>query len=78
MTRVLFRNVALVALIITIGLAVPGCGSNKLETGYRIRPLKASEAEQRAFYAGPFTPEARAAQVEAFRGEDARRRRPGQ
>ncbi|MEM6315105.1 MAG: hypothetical protein AAF743_13515 [Planctomycetota bacterium] len=72
------RSLTIAALVVTTGIAVPGCGSNELETGYRIRPLKASRAEQRAFYAGPFSPEARAAQVESFQSDEARRRRPGQ
>jgi len=46
-----------------------GCGgSSRLETGYQYTPLGASPAERRAFYAGPFSAEAREAQIERERG----------
>jgi len=46
-----------------------GCGGpQKLETGYQFTPLGASPAERRAFYAGPFSAEAREAQIERERG----------
>ena len=45
--------------------AVGGCGNRTLETGYVYTPLGASKNERRAFYAGPFSPEAAAAQNEA-------------
>ena len=56
-----------------------GCGSNKLETGYTYSPLDSSATQRRAYYAGPFSPEARAAMrdpsnSEATVGPDAHRR----
>lgn len=66
------------ALRIIIGstlLIAVGCSkSNKLETGYTYRPLGASQAEIRGFYAERFSPEARAAALE--RDEERERRRP--
>jgi hypothetical protein len=44
-------------------LSVAGCGM-KLETGYDYRPLTASSAERRAYYASPFSPEKAAAEHE--------------
>ena len=64
--------------VTVVALAVAGVTaacSSKLETGYQPRRLGASAAERRAFYARPFTPEARAAEQE--RMEDMRQRRPG-
>lgn len=60
-------------------LACAGCGSSKLETGYAYTPLTSTPTQRRAYYAGPFSPEARDA---AARGDAAaapsRRARPGQ
>jgi hypothetical protein len=47
-------------------LTTVGCGSNKLETGYAYTPLGSTPTQRRAYYAGPFTPEAR----EALRSGD--------
>lgn len=68
---------AIRAMMLT-GLAVlaTGCAA-KLETGYVPRKLNASDAERRGFYAAPFTPEARAAQMEREQELEARRPRPG-
>ncbi len=70
--------------LIVIGLtaagaagAAGGCGSNKREPGYEPRKLGASDAERRGFYAAPFTPEARAAQLQREDEFDARRPKPG-
>ncbi|MGF1632695.1 MAG: hypothetical protein ACFCVE_02495 [Phycisphaerae bacterium] len=38
-----------------------GCGSSRLETGYQYVPLGTSSSQRQAFYADPFSPEARAA-----------------
>jgi hypothetical protein len=51
-----------------------GCGS-ELDDGYKPRPLSASTAQRRGFYATPFTPEANAAQQE--HQEEFKSRRPG-
>jgi hypothetical protein len=50
-----------------------GCNSG-LVTGYQPRRLGDSPAARRAYYAGKFTPEARAAEQE--RAEELRARRP--
>jgi hypothetical protein len=43
-------------------LAALGCGGceSGLETGYKPKKLSSSDAERRAYYASPFTPEAKA------------------
>ena len=71
-TRPTFR-LAAIAL-----LTCAGCGSNKLETGYAYTPLSSTPTQRRAYYAGPFSPEARdAAQQEAPAAAPERRSRPG-
>jgi hypothetical protein len=65
-----------------IGLAAlasaGGCGkANQLETGYTVRPLNASPAEIRGFYAERFTPAARAAALEREAEMERRRPTPG-
>jgi hypothetical protein len=45
-------------VVLLVGMCA-ACGS-RLETGYKPRKLSASEAERRAYYADPFSPEARA------------------
>ena len=50
-------------VIATILLA--GCGPARLETGYVPRPLGSTEDQRKGYYAGPFSPEARAAQAES-------------
>jgi hypothetical protein len=49
------------ALMLMGGL---GCESDKLETGYAYTPLGDSSSKRRGYYADPFSPEARAAQME--------------
>lgn len=65
----------------TLPLVGVGCGSNKLETGYQYSPLGESATKRRAYYAGPFSPEAREALLapgnDTAVGPDARRPRPG-
>lgn len=60
------------ALLIAMGL-LAGC-SAKTETGYEPRHLGDSEAVQRGYYAAPFSPEARQAELE--RENDFSQRRP--
>lgn len=72
------RRTSTLLLAATLVALVPaglGC-SNKLETGYEPIRLNASPAQRRAFYAPPFSPEARAV---PDREEElsARRPRPG-
>lgn len=59
------RRMLTIGVILATACAGLGCGG-KLETGYRYRPLGESQAQRRAYYAGPFSPEARAAQMERF------------
>lgn len=44
-----------------------GCGMD-LETGYKYRPLDASTAQRKAYYANAFTPEKSAAESEKHSG----------
>ena len=53
-----------------------GC-QNKLETGYKPTLLGASTAARRGYYAQPFTPEKKAAQMEREQEYEARRPKPG-
>ena len=62
----------LVALVTFAG----GCGGT-LEDGYKPSPLGASDAQRRAYYASPFTPEAKAATEDRDQEIDARRPHPG-
>ena len=72
-------------LLVAAGLlatlsAAQGCGSNKLETGYQYTPLGATPTQRRAYYAGPFSPEARQAMMENGADADSTpggRHRPG-
>jgi hypothetical protein len=52
-----------------------GCGSSTLETGYKPRPLNATDTERRAYYSGKYTKEAVKAEQE--REAEFRARRPG-
>lgn len=54
-----------------------GCGTAKLETGYQPKKLGESHVVRRSYYASPFTPEARAADLEREQEFDARRPSPG-
>ena len=68
---------ALISSTSILALAcLAGCG-NKLETGYQPRALGASAVERRAYFAGPFTPAAREAQLNEARETQFQRRRPG-
>jgi hypothetical protein len=70
------RILSLALLSLAAALST-GCSSNKLETGYVYTPLGSTPSQRRAYYAGPFSPEAR----EAMRNSDVtpadRRPRPG-
>lgn len=67
-------------MLAIIPLLGSGCTTTELETGYKFQRLGSSTASQRrAYYAGPFSPEAREAMIEG-NGEPstaARRPRPG-
>ena len=72
------RPAVLVTLIATpLLLSAGGCGTDRLETGYRPRPLNASQNQRNAYYASPFSPEARKAQLEVSRDEGFQNNRPG-
>ncbi len=59
------RRIALILLGGTV-LASAGCNSNQLETGYVFTPIGSpTSAQRKAFFANPFSPEARAAQMES-------------
>ena len=76
--RLAVAHAAIIAAFLAVG-SVGGCGPGKLETGYVPRPLGSTEDVRRGYYAGPFSPEARAAQ--AARDKDTaelRRPRPGE
>lgn len=70
------------SLLLAIGLAGvctlgTGCQSNELETGYKFTRLgKTTPTQRRAFYAGPFSPEAREAMLEGNGESQAITRRP--
>jgi hypothetical protein len=53
-----------------------GC-SETLETGYKPRALKDSPVMRRSYYASPFTPDAKAPEMEQEQEMEARRPRPG-
>jgi len=60
-------------LLAAVALLTVGCSST-LETGYKPRKLGESNATRRSYYASPFTPEARAAEME--REQELQHRRP--
>ena len=62
-------------LISLAALALLGCSST-LETGYKPRLLGDSDVKRRAYYASPFTPEAKAAEQEREQELESRRPRP--
>jgi hypothetical protein len=61
-------------LTIAAGMLLAGCGM-QLETGYQYRPLTASTAVRRGYYAPDFSPEKAAAQRE--RDQENRAHAPG-
>jgi hypothetical protein len=63
-------------MVLVSGLLACGC-ENTLETGYKPRPLGDSDTIRRGYYASPFTPEARAPQLEREQEFEARRPKPG-
>jgi hypothetical protein len=58
---------ALAGLLVML-LGGAGCADHRLETGYRYRPLNSSAIERRAFYADPYSIEARQAEAEQREG----------
>ena len=55
-------------------LLAAGCHST-METGYQPQPLTATDAERRAYYASPFSPESHVAPAD--HSSDANLHRPG-
>lgn len=73
----------LAAIILVAGGSIGlGCQKNELETGYKFNRLGGStQTQRRAYYAGPFSPEARQAMMESNNGDvpsAMRRPTPGQ
>ncbi|WP_428939670.1 hypothetical protein [Fontivita pretiosa] len=66
-----------IGVMLGLWVGVIGGCSEKLETGYKPRPLTASPAMRRSYYASPFTPEAKAPELEREQEFEARRPRPG-
>ena len=61
----LSRGLALGGALVALHVAT-GCGTGsggRLETGYRYRPLNSTVVERRAFYADPYSVEARMAEI---------------
>ncbi len=73
-SKLQMRKRILRSSVLLLPLILGGCNS-ALETGYLPRRLGDSDAARRAYYDSPFTPEARAAELE--RQEDFEQRRPG-
>jgi hypothetical protein len=63
-------------LLVVVASALVGCTAT-LEDGYKPRKLGASDAARRSYYASPFTPEAKAANLERDQEIEQRRPRPG-
>jgi hypothetical protein len=64
------RGLFALGLMLLLSLAF-GCGMD-LETGYKYRPLDASTAQRKAYYANAFTPEKSAAESEKHSGAPAK------
>lgn len=62
--RVDMKQALILIGLLGIGFVATGCRS-ELETGYEPRLLNASNAQQRAYYAMPYTP----AQMDAMRAD---------
>jgi hypothetical protein len=68
------RRITLGILLVVAGVAGTGCDTG-LVTGYQPRRLGDSPAARRAYYAGKYTPQARAGEQE--KADEIRSRRPG-
>lgn len=55
-TATMGRRTGIAIAMLTLALAAAGCGM-QLETGYAYRPLNSTDAQRKAYYASPFTPE---------------------
>lgn len=65
-------SILVAALLVSLPLAgfLAGCESHRLETGYEYQPLNSSSVERRAFYADPYSLEARRAEAERQQAAD--------
>ncbi len=70
------RGITCLVILVAMMAVSSGC-SNTLETGYKPRPLGASLAMRRSYYASPFSAESRAPQLEREQEVEARRPKPG-
>lgn len=68
---------ALIVFSTLLILTTSGCGKGQLETGYKYTPLGSTTSQRRAYYSGPFSPEARQAQMEQVNQAGTRRPNPG-
>jgi hypothetical protein len=66
-----------VIALLTFTQLQTGCGSARLETGYQPNPIGTTNVQRRAFYSGPFSPEARQAQIQEIQERGSRRPSPG-
>ena len=58
------KQLTVVMMIGLTAVAVTGCRSDRLATGYVPQRLGSSDAERRGYYARAYTPEAAEAQME--------------
>ena len=70
-------RMALILLSSVLIVTVIGCNKGQLETGYKYSPLGSTNSQRRAYYAGPFSPEARQAQQDMVNQAGTRRPNPG-
>jgi hypothetical protein len=69
-------NVFILPALLIGFLAIGGCSSSKLETGYQPRPLGAGDAERKAFYSAKYTRASVLAEQEKGKESEFRARRP--
>lgn len=67
------RSIVRILAVAALAWPMTGCGGGKLETGYKYVPLGQTPTQRRANYAGPFSPEAREAQIERWQDDTNRR-----
>lgn len=68
-TRIGWRG-RMIAAGTLLMVGTTGCGM-QLETGYAYRPLNSTEAQRRAYYASPFSPEKSAGEKDKGGGGNA-------
>jgi hypothetical protein len=70
------RRTMMACSLLLLSFAGLGCGSSTLETGYKPRPLGASDVERRAFYSPKYTRAAAQAGQGSDHDAEFRSRRP--